>query len=289
MPENGFRSSKSEHNSDSIRIVLTKGIVVDISQERAIEKLQELIDEVESLKNAAARSEAHTKWLTNALYLTENVFGSRSRIYLSLADLPWHKTGEFLVDYCDTIEEANEEVRKVHHKAYLEQLGTAKGLLKAGIDTIKAYGIDKVYEPKDTSKDVGETITLIDLAQNKLRKTMRIKPQEEREVQDKFEDALISVDFKYLREQETITYSSKSYKPDFTFPGIDTALEIKLCNRVGREKDIIAQINDDILAYKTRYPNIIFLVYDLGHIRDIDRFKADIESQDRVIVLVIKH
>ena len=289
MLENDFRSPKSKHNSNSIRIVLTEGILVDISQEQAIERLQELIDEVESLKNSVARSEAHTKWLVSALYLTENVFGRRSTIYLSLADLPWQRTGSFLVDHSFTAEDHDEKVRTVHHKAYLEQLDLAKGLLEAGIDAINTYGIDKIYEGKDTSKDVGEIITLIDLAQNKLRKTMRAMPQEEREVQDKFEDVLISVDFKYLRDQETIAYSSKSYRPDFTFPGIDTALEIKLCNRAGREKDIIAEINDDILAYKTRYPNIIFLVYDLGYIRDIDRFKADIESQDRVIVLVIKH
>lgn len=251
--------------------------------------MQELINEVESLKNKVARSEAHTKWLANALYLTENVFGRRSMIYLSLADLPWYRTGSFLVEHSFTAEEHEEQVRTVHHKAYVEQLDTAKGLLEAGIDAINAYGIDQVYEGKDTSKDVGQTITLIDLAQSKLRKTVRAKPEEEREVQDKFEDVLISVGFKYLRDQETVVYSSKSYKPDFTFPGINTALEIKLCNRPGREKDIIAEINDDILAYKTKYPNIVFLVYDLGYIRDIDRFKADIESQDRVIVLVIKH
>jgi hypothetical protein len=291
MPENGFRSSKSKPNSDSIRIVLTKGIVVDISQERAIEKLQELIDEVESLKNAVARSEAHTKWLTNALYLTENVFGRTSRIYLSLASLSWQRTGSTLVPWhIRDNDELDKFINEWHHKAYLEQLDTAKGLLRAGIDAIERYGMDKVYEEKDTSKDVGKTITLIDLAQNKLRKTMRSMPQDEKEVQDKFEDVLTSVDFKYLRDQETISYSSKAYKPDFTFPGINTALEIKLCNRAGREKDIIAEINDDILAYKTKYPNIIFLVYDSGGlIRDIDRFKADIESQDRVIVLVIKH
>ena len=290
MLENGFRSSKSKHNSDSIPIVLTKGILMDISQEQAIERLQELINEVESLKNSAARSEAHTKWLASTLYLAENIFSRTSRIYLSLASLPWHRTDKILVPWHirDTDEYDNFK-NGLHHKAYLEQLDTAKGLLKAGIDAIERYGMDKVYEEKDTSKDVGKTITLIDLAQNKLRKTMRTTPQDEKEVQDKFEDVLTSVDFKYLREQETITYSSKSYKPDFTFPGIDTALEIKLCNRAGREKDIIAEINDDILAYKTKYPNIIFLVYDLGHIRDIDRFKTDIESQDRVIVLIIKH
>ena len=263
---------------------------MDISQEQAIKRLQELIDEVESLKNNVARSEAHTKWLTNALYLTENVFGRTSRIYLSLADLPWYRTDRILVPWhVRDNDEYDKFTNELHHKAYLEQLDTAKGLLKAGIDAIERYGMDKVYEEKDTSKDVGKTITLIDLAQNKLRKTMRTVPQDEKEVQDKFEDVLTSVDFKYLRDQETITYSSKSYKPDFTFPTIDTALEIKLCNRAGREKDIIAEINDDILAYKTKYPNVIFLVYDLGHIRDIDRFKADIESQDRVIVLVIKH
>lgn len=262
---------------------------MDISREWAIGKLQELIDEIERLRNTVARSEEHTKWLTNALYLTEEVFGRRSRIYLSLAHLPWYRTGSFRLEYSSTAEGYEEQVRAVHHRAYLEQLDTAKGLLEAGIDAIIVYGIDKVHETEDTSKDVGEAITLIDLAQNKLRKTMRTAPQEEKEVQDKFEDALISVDFKYLRDQEAITYSSKSYRPDFTFPGIDTALEIKLCNRAGREKDIIAEINDDILAYKSKYPNIIFLVYDVGHIRDIDRFKADIESQDRVIVLVIKH
>ena len=174
MLDNGFRSSQSKCNSDSIRIVLTRGILVDISKERAIEELQELINEVESLKNNVARSKAHTKWLANALYLTENLFGRRSRIYLSLADLPWYRTGSFLVERSFTAEEYEEQVRTVHHKAYLEQLDTAKGLLEAGIDAINAYGIDKVHEGKDASKDVGETITLIDLAQNKLRKTMRI-------------------------------------------------------------------------------------------------------------------
>jgi hypothetical protein len=290
MLENGFRCSKFKHNSNGTRIALIKGIQVDISQEQAIERLQKLIDEVDSLKNSVAFSEAHTKWLTNALYLTENIFGRTSRIYLSLASLPWQRDKKFIIpSYIEDNEDYDKFKNELDHKAYLEQLDTAKGLLEAGIDAIEHYGMDKVYEEKDTSKDVGETITLIDLAQNKLRKTMRTMPKEEKEVQDKFEDALISVDFKYLRNQETITYSSKSYKPDFTFPGIDTALEIKLCNRIGREKEIIDEINADIPAYKTKYPNIIFLVYDLGHIRDIDKFKSDIESQDRVIVLVIKH
>jgi len=180
-------------------------------------------------------------------------------------------------------------VRIVHHEAYLQQLDLAKGLLEGGIDAINAYGIDGVYEAKDTSKEVGEIIRIMDLAESKLRKTIRATPEAEREVQDKFENLLVAMDLKYLREQERIVYSSKTYQPDFAFPGIDTVLEIKLCNREGREREIISEINDDILAYKTKYPNIIFLVYDVGHIRDVDKFKGGIEAQDGVIVVVVKH
>ena len=66
-------------------------------------------------------------------------------------------------------------------------------------------------------------------------------------------------------------------------------LEIKFCDKKEREKEIISEINDDIMAYKTKYPNIIFLIYDLGYIRDIDKFKEDIETVGAVIVKVIKH
>jgi len=263
---------------------------VDIPQKQAIKKLQDLIDEIESLKTSVAFSETHTRWMSNVLYLAEKIFGRKSRIHLSLANLHWRKMGEYLLESpVYDVEEVNEELRRVNHEVYLQELGTAKGLLEAGIDIINDYGIEGVYEPKDTSKEVNELIRILDLAESKLRKTIRAIPDREGEVQDKFEDLLVAADLKYLREQDRIVYSSKTYQPDFTFPGIDTVLEVKLCNREGREREIISEINDDILAYKTKYPNIIFLVYDVGHIRDEDRFKGSIESQDGVIVAVVKH
>lgn len=66
-------------------------------------------------------------------------------------------------------------------------------------------------------------------------------------------------------------------------------MELKLCNRPDRERELIAEINDDILAYKTKYRNLIFAVYDLGLIRDIDRFSEAFESSEGVIVKVFKH
>ncbi|MFZ2063411.1 MAG: hypothetical protein WAU82_20550, partial [Candidatus Binatus sp.] len=70
---------------------------------------------------------------------------------------------------------------------------------------------------------------------------------------------------------------------------LDLATEIKFSNREGREKEIIAEINDDILAYGTKYGNLLFVIYDLGFIRDMDRFVRSFEERQTVLVRVVKH
>jgi len=263
---------------------------MNISQEQAIALLQKAINEIDSLKRDVAFSRAHTRWLTNILSLTEEIFGEGSRIYLSIRSLPWQRQGSFIVDpWIEGTIDYNEAAAKIHHEAYLRQLDTAKGLLEAGIDQVSLLGIDKIYESKNTPKESSEIVKILDLAENKLRKTFRQTPKNERDVQDKFEDLLVAKDVKYLREQEKIVYSSKTYHPDFCFPKINTVLEIKFCDKQERGKSIISEINDDIVAYKTKYPNIIFVVYDLGYIRDVDRFKEDIEAEDSIVVKVVKH
>jgi hypothetical protein len=67
------------------------------------------------------------------------------------------------------------------------------------------------------------------------------------------------------------------------------AIEVKFCGREGREKEIIAEINDDILAYKTKFGNLVFAVYDCGFIRDVDRFVGNSEEAQGVVVRVVKH
>ena len=66
-------------------------------------------------------------------------------------------------------------------------------------------------------------------------------------------------------------------------------MEVKFCDDEPREKELIGEINDYILAFKTRYPNLIFVVYDMGIIRDEEGFVASFEKQDSVIVKVIKN
>ncbi len=100
---------------------------------------------------------------------------------------------------------------------------------------------------------------------------------------------MVGADIAFDREAESIVYSTKTYRPDFTFRPIDLAVDFKLCSHGSREKEIIAEINDDILAYRTKYGNMFFAVYDLGFIRDIERFSATFEANDGVIVRVVKH
>jgi hypothetical protein len=65
---------------------------------------------------------------------------------------------------------------------------------------------------------------------------------------------------------QTVPYSTKRYIPDFTFDSLGLAVEIKLCNRPGREKEIIDEINSDIVGYQSSYERILFVIYDLGFI-----------------------
>jgi len=151
-----------------------------------------------------------------------------------------------------------------------------------------------VYEGKDTGPEASLIFKIlifkiINLAEYKLRKVIRDKPEREKEVQEAFENILIGADIPYSAETDSIEYSSKTYTPDFIVMRVDLAIEIKLCSRNGREKDIIAEINDDIPSYKTKYGNIFFVVYDVGFIRDIDRFMQDFEEQEGVIVRIVKH
>lgn len=89
-------------------------------------------------------------------------------------------------------------------------------------------------------------------------------------------------------EQERIPYSSKTYIPDFTFDDIGCVVEAKLCDSIEREKQMVAEINDDIMAYSTRYKSLIFVVYDTGFIRDSDKFRQSIISSN-VAIEIIKH
>ena len=129
---------------------------------------------------------------------------------------------------------------------------------------------------------------IIDLIRANLRPAIYDDPKHEREVQNALEIIFRARNLDFRREQEGVAYSTKRYIPDFTFDRIGLAVEAKLCKTKDREKEMIDEINADIIGYAGRYDRCIFVVYDLGFIRDVAKFSADIEENPNVHVLIIK-
>ncbi len=252
------------------------------TKEEALETLKKLADEAERLRASEAFSTEHTLWMTQCYDILEDIFGPASRYFLTFAEFRWQETSSF------TFRFENERVAK-HHAAFLRDLGSAKGLLLGAINYLSKRELSDIYSAKDTGPEASLILKVLHLAEHQLRKVIREKPDNERQVQDAFENLLIGATIPYGREVDRIEYSSKTYTPDFSLQKINLAVEVKLCSRSEREKELPEEINDDILAYQTKYQNLLFVIYDLGYIRDQDRFCSSFEAHDNVTIRVIKH
>lgn len=137
-----------------------------------------------------------------------------------------------------------------------------------------------------------EITKLKNFLQENLRKAIFNKPEKESEVQDTIEALLIGrgliKGIDYDRETGRVKVSAKEVIPDFVFPKAHLALEVKFSKDKDKSKQIIDEINADIRAYSKTYSFLIFVVYDLGAIRDEVEFKQDLTS-DSVAVIIVKH
>jgi len=138
-----------------------------------------------------------------------------------------------------------------------------------------------------------EILNLKNFFFSNLRKAVLNDPVEEKYIQDTVEQLLIgkglSKGIDYDREVGRVKVSIKEVKPDFIFPKLNLALEIKLSKTKTKSKVIIDEINADIRAYSKHYSQMLFLIYDLGTIRDEDEFKNDIENKENIKLIIIKH
>ncbi len=263
------------------------------TKETASVELENILNEIPILFKSKAFSAEHTRWLTRTLVFLEEVFGRDSRYYINFASLQWRETSSFIFGGpADPQATWNPQaaIEKRHHQAYLKHLEFTKGLLQAALDQIKETDdIKSVYEGKNTPPESSAILKIMDIGERKLRKAVREKPNKEKDIQDAFENLLLGSDIPYSRETDSIEYSAKTYTPDFTFEKISLAVEIKFCGKENRVKEMIAEINDDILAYQTKYSNLFFIVYDLGFIRDVDRFVEAFEANKNVVVRIVKH
>jgi hypothetical protein len=260
------------------------------TKEEALATLKELAAEADRLRGSQAFSTEHIMWTAKCTDTLEEVFGPVSRYYLSFVNIEWGKIPSgTIIDPWKYGGNQQAAIDAKRHEYFLKELGAAKGFLLGAVEYLKERDITKVYNAKDTGPETSLILKVLHLAERQLRKVIRTQPENERQVQDAFENLLIGVDIPYGREVDSIEYSSKTYVPDFSLPKIDLAIEVKLCNRSEREKEIIVEINDDILAYQTKYPNLLFIVYAVGCIRDLDRFCNSFEKHKNVTVRVIRH
>jgi hypothetical protein len=256
------------------------------NQPSAIRAINGALQEIDIVQSTYRLSPEHVRWRTNTLLLLKDIFGEDSVLYSSFASLKFRYAGSFVASPYEV--DVEKLIEQKTHSAFMSDLQSARGILQAAIDQIKQKGIQNVFEGDDVreSNDIVKVLSLVD---NGLRKVVRSVPKNEAQIQDALESLFVGAGLEFSRGKENILYSSKTYVPDFVFNRISTVVEAKLCNRKEREKEIIGEVNDDILAYRTKYGNLIFVVYDVGVIKDVDQFKTGMETGDHVLVRIVKH
>lgn len=165
---------------------------------------------------------------------------------------------------------------------------------KAVIDSLIVYTDTLIaFLEKELDFADDEYSNLENFIKNKLRSSIFQKPEKEIEVQNAIETLFVGKGWNkgvdYDRETGKFEFSCKEYIPDFIVPKLNLCIEVKLLKE-GRKSKIIEEINADITAYDKEYKRQLFVVYDLGVIRDEIEFKRDIENaKDDIKVIIVKH
>ncbi|MBE7638023.1 hypothetical protein GUA87_14290 [Sneathiella sp. P13V-1] len=177
-----------------------------------------------------------------------------------------------LPDFGDTI--------PIQQKAYYDSVHLKTSVLIAYLENNIGYAQDQILQ-------------LRDFIQANLRRATLETPKIEKEVQDNIERILIGRGLHkgsdYDREVGRVKIAHKETIPDFIFPPLNLAMEVKLSKNETKSKVIVDEINADIQAYSKGYDFILFVIYDLGSIRDVDEFSSDIQQNKGIFVEIIKH
>jgi hypothetical protein len=179
-----------------------------------------------------------------------------------------------------------EKVREPNDLTWPQQKGmfdiafSSLALLKASLETEIGYAEDEAHKLKD-------------FIESNLRKAILKTPEKEKEVQDAIEVMLIGRGMAkgtdYDRETGRVKTAGKESIPDFIFPILGLCSEVKLSSSTDKLRAIVDEINADIRAYATVYERQLYVVYDLGTIRDAAEFKRGLEDKIGVSVIVVKH
>ena len=113
-------------------------------------------------------------------------------------------------------------------------------------------------------------------------------PTKESEVQHYVDVVLASTGVCFQKEGPTFVFSLRRYRPDHTIAKQRLVIEAKLCKNRDDLGRVIESMSADLAPYLKHYDRVLFVVFDLGAIYDVDAFGADFEEDERVEVVVIK-
>lgn len=137
-----------------------------------------------------------------------------------------------------------------------------------------------------------ETHKLTDFIQGSLRRVIYGTPERETEIQNAVESLIVGKGMAkgtdYDRETGRVKNSGKESIPDFIFPLLNLCLEVKLLKTPENRRTVVDELNADIRAYAKVYDRQLYVIYDLGTIRDEAEFKRDLENAPGVTVLIVK-
>ena len=167
-----------------------------------------------------------------------------------------------------------------HQKAVFESVYANVALLRGTLESRIGLVEDQITQ-------------LVDFLRSRLRAAVLRKPEQERDVQDAVEQLFVGRGLQkgqdYDRETGRVKVSGKESIPDFVLPPLSLAVEVKIIKTDVRIREVVDEINADIPAYGRAYSRQIYVVYDLGFIRDEVEFRHGLENVGSVDVLVIKH
>lgn len=202
--------------------------------------------------------------------------------------------GFLAIEVCKALNLYNERIITYDTNKMAGWADTVWPQQKAVIDSLIVYTDTLIaFLEKELDFADDEYSNLENFIKNKLRSSIFQKPEKEIEVQNAIETLFVGKGWNkgvdYDRETGKFEYSGKEYIPDFIVPKLKLCIEVKLLKE-GRKSKIIEEINADITSYGKVYKRQLFVVYDLGVIRDEIEFKRDIENaKDDIKVIIVKH
>ena len=68
-----------------------------VTKENAINKINNLIEQILFVANFGRNSAEHVRWIFNCHNVLEKIFGKNSSFYVSFAALKWRETGSYVI------------------------------------------------------------------------------------------------------------------------------------------------------------------------------------------------